>query len=66
MEDYFIEGLVPAEDVQRLLAERPEARGLAVRGMPAGSPGMAVGGLTEPYETLLIGPARRATIFARH
>ena len=44
VEGYALEGHVPAEDVRRLLAERPKARGLAVPGMPAGSPGMENGG----------------------
>lgn len=48
---YLVEGHVPASDIQRLLKERPEIMGLAVPGMPAGSPGMAepasaVGGFT--------------------
>ena len=38
--DYFIEGHVPASDIERLLAERPVARGLTVPGMPMSSPGM--------------------------
>ncbi|RCU51042.1 DUF411 domain-containing protein [Corallincola holothuriorum] len=37
---YFIEGHVPAEDVKRLLEEKPDIRGIAVAGMPMGSPGM--------------------------
>lgn len=37
---YLLEGHVPAADVERLLAERPDALGLAVPGMPYGSPGM--------------------------
>jgi hypothetical protein len=37
---YVFEGHVPAREIKRLLAERPQARGLAVPGMPAGSPGM--------------------------
>ena len=40
VDGYFVEGHVPFEDVRRLLAERPAARGIAVPGMPAGSPGM--------------------------
>ena len=63
---YFVEGHVPAEDVKRLLAERPEARGLAVPGMPAGSPGMEMGDMRDPYDTLLIGRDGQATVFARH
>lgn len=64
--DYFVEGHVPAEDVKRLLAERPEAHGLAVPGMPAGSPGMEMGDMRDAYDTLLIGTNGQATVFARH
>lgn len=38
--DYSVEGHVPAADIQRMLKQRPKAKGLAVPGMPAGSPGM--------------------------
>lgn len=54
---YAIEGHVPAEDIRRLLAERPQAVGLAVPGMPIGSPGMdgpAYGNRSEPYDVLLV------------
>lgn len=40
VDGYSVEGHVPASDIQRMLAERPKAKGLAVPGMPAGSPGM--------------------------
>ena len=63
---YVVEGHVPAEDVRRLLAERPEARGLAVPGMPVGSPGMEIGDRRDPYDTLLIGRDGGTSIFARH
>jgi hypothetical protein len=52
---YVLEGHVPAPAVRRLLAERPKARGLAVPGMPVGSPGME-GGDPEPYTVVLFGP----------
>lgn len=52
--DYAIEGHVPASAVKRLLAEKPDAVGLAVPGMPAGSPGMETGGPGEAYDVLLI------------
>ncbi|MBN8911113.1 MAG: DUF411 domain-containing protein [Rhizobiales bacterium] len=51
---YVIEGHVPAVAIKRLLAERPAGRGLAVPGMPVGSPGME-GGEPETYEVLLFG-----------
>ncbi len=55
---YVIEGHVPASAVRRLLAERPAASGLAVPGMPVGSPGME-GGAPEPYEVVMFGPQVR-------
>lgn len=63
---YVIEGHVPAADVERLLAEKPEAVGLAVPGMPIGSPGMEAGGETEPYEVLLVKKDGSTEVFARH
>jgi len=57
---YIVEGHVPAAALQRLLAEKPKAAGLAVPGMPVGSPGME-GGSPEPYEVVLFGPDGRRT-----
>ena len=65
VDGYAIEGHVPAEDVHRLLRERPAAAGIAVAGMPLGSPGMEVGGQTEPYEVTLFTTSNRS-VFARH
>ncbi|WP_213289196.1 DUF411 domain-containing protein [Bradyrhizobium sp. sGM-13] len=56
---YAIEGHVPALAIQRLLADRPNAKGLAVPGMPVGSPGME-GGAPQPYTVVLFGPAGQA------
>ena len=53
VEGYTIEGHVPASDVRKLLAERPDAKGLAVPGMPIGSPGMEQGDEKEPYPVVL-------------
>jgi hypothetical protein len=55
---YVIEGHVPAVALKRLLAEKPDAAGLAVPGMPVGSPGME-GGKEEPYEVILFGSTGR-------
>lgn len=54
VEGYVIEGHVPASDIARLLAERPDAIGLSVPGMPIGSPGMEYGDERDPYDVLLI------------
>ena len=53
VDGYAVEGHVPAKDIQRLLKERPKAIGLAVPGMPMGSPGME-GPRADPYDVLLV------------
>jgi hypothetical protein len=60
--NYLVEGHVPASAVQRLLTERPQATGLAVPGMPNGSPGMT--GDYEEYEVVLFAPNERR-VYAR-
>lgn len=60
---YIVEGHVPADLIDRLLKEKPEGRGLAVPGMPIGSPGME-GGTPERYQVLLFDKAGRTTVFA--
>jgi hypothetical protein len=64
VQGYVIEGHVPASAILRLLEERPQATGLAVPGMPIGSPGME-GGRPETYEVVLFGSQGRRT-FARY
>jgi hypothetical protein len=54
VEGYAVEGHVPVSDIRRLLAERPEAIGLAVPGMPYGSPGMGPEEAREAYVVFLI------------
>ena len=63
---YAIEGHVPATDIRRLLKERPDAIGLAVPGMPLGSPGMdgaAYDNRQDPYDVLLIARDGSTQIF---
>jgi hypothetical protein len=53
VDGYVIEGHVPIEEIERLLAERPTITGLAVPGMPIGSPGMDVAGAeAQPYDVI--------------
>lgn len=53
VDGYIIEGHVPIADVERLLAEQPEIAGLAVPGMPIGSPGMEIEGAeNQPFDVL--------------
>lgn len=64
---YFVEGHVPAEDIKRLLAQKPDAKGLVLPGMPAGSPGMELpDGRTQPYTVELVGRDGAVTAFAQH
>ena len=66
IEGYVIEGHVPAEDVKRLLVERPDAIGLAVPGMPYGSPGMGPETEREAYDVLLVARDGTASVFTRY
>lgn len=63
--NYVVEGHVPAEDVQRLLAEKPDARGLVVPGMPASSPGMNTKP-NVPYKVYLLKEDGSTEVFAQH
>lgn len=64
---YFIEGHVPAADVKRLLATKPDAKGLTVPGMPIGSPGMEMpDGRTQPYAVELVKRDGTTEVFSRH
>jgi len=63
---YVVEGHVPAADVKRLLAQRPKAVGIAVPGMPLGSPGMEQGGVNLDYDVLLVRSGGAAEVFAKH
>lgn len=62
---YLIEGHVPAADIDRLLAQKPKIAGLAVPGMPMGSPGME-GGTPQHYQVLTFDKSGKTTVFARH
>lgn len=63
---YVIEGHVPAEDVQRLLAERPSVAGIAVPQMPMGSPGMEAGGMKQPYDVVAYNEKGQMAVFSSH
>lgn len=67
-EGFVIEGHVPAADIERLLSERPAGiRGLAVPGMPVGSPGMeARDGTADVFDVVAFGDNGTRRVFARH
>jgi hypothetical protein len=64
VQGYVIEGHVPADLIRRLLKEKPAIRGLAVPGMPLGSPGME-GPNPERYEVLTFDKDGKTTVYAR-
>jgi hypothetical protein len=63
---YVVEGHVPANDVKKLLAMRPVAVGLAVPGMPVGSPGMETGSRMDPFQVLLVATDGRERVFSSY
>jgi hypothetical protein len=63
---YTVEGHVPAADIQRLLKEKPAIAGIAVPGMPMGSPGMEQGGRKDPFDTIAFTKDGKKTVFAKH
>jgi hypothetical protein len=66
---YALEGHVPAGDIRRLLKEKPEAVGLAVPGMPVGSPGMdgkIYGNRRDPFDVLLVLKSGDSRVFASY
>jgi len=65
VEGYAIEGHVPADLIRRLLAEKPRVKGLAVPGMPVGSPGMEQGNVKEPYDVVSFDETGRTAVYAR-
>jgi hypothetical protein len=62
--DYFVEGHVPADLVKRLLADKPDIKGLTVPGMPMGSPGME-GPRKDPYDVIAVGKDGGYRVYAR-
>lgn len=63
---YVVEGHAPAADIQRLLAEKPKVAGIAVGGMPVGSPGMEVGTRVDRYDVVAFNRDGSTRVFARH
>jgi hypothetical protein len=65
--DYVIEGHVPAGDIRKLLDERPAVAGIAVPGMPIGSPGMEVAGVpSQRYDVVAFDAEGKSRVFASH
>lgn len=63
IDNYVIEGHVPAEDIMKLLKERPDITGLTVPGMPVGAPGMEMGDRKDPYDVMAISRDGSASVY---
>ena len=63
---YTVEGHVPADDIKRMLKEKPAIAGIAAPGMPMGSPGMEQGGTKEPYDVIAFKKDGTSTVYAKH
>ena len=63
---YIVEGHVPADDIARMLREKPAIAGIAVAGMPMGSPGMEQGATKQPFTTMAFTKDGKKSVFARH
>lgn len=67
MDGYIIEGHVPAAEIIRLLAEKPDVIGIAVAGMPPGSPGMDIQGFeNDPYDVVTFSEDGEIAVFASY
>ena len=67
VDGYIIEGHVPVSEIERLVTERPDIAGLAVPGMPVGSPGMKVEGVDpQPFDVIAFDKSGRTEIFASY
>lgn len=66
VDGYVVEGHVPAADIQKMLKERPAIAGIAVPGMPVGSPGMEQDGMKQPYSTVAFTKSGAKFVFAKH
>lgn len=67
VDGYVIEGHVPVAEIERLLEERPDIAGLAVPGMPVGSPGMEVEGTADqPYDVIAFDESGQTQVFASY
>ncbi|HVH13503.1 MAG TPA: DUF411 domain-containing protein [Longimicrobium sp.] len=63
VDGYVIEGHVPADVIRRLLSERPQVAGIAVPGMPVGSPGMEMGSRKDPYDVIAFARDGKVSVF---
>ena len=63
--DYIVEGHVPSDVIMRMLEEKPAIVGIAVPGMPIGSPGMEMGSRKDPYNVIAFDSEGKQTVFEK-
>ncbi|CAG7857116.1 hypothetical protein MCAMS1_01841 [biofilm metagenome] len=63
---YVVEGHVPADDIKKLLKEKPDVIGIAVPQMPSGTPGMEMGGRKDPYQVISFDKNKQHHVFSDH
>lgn len=66
IDDYVVEGHVPAQDIRRLMDEQPAISGLSVPGMPIGSPGMEAGGRQDRFDVVTFDQLGNTTVFSSY
>lgn len=66
VDGYAVEGHVPASDIKRMLTEKPAIRGIAVPGMPMGSPGMEYGDRKDAYHVISYTLDGEQAVFSSH
>ena len=66
IDGYIVEGHITHRDIERLLLTQPEVKGIAVPGMPAGTPGMEMGNVVESYDVISFDENGKLKIFTRH
>lgn len=66
IDGYAIEGHVPSDDIKRLLAEKPDVKGIAVPGMPVGTPGMEMGNKKDSYAVVSFDKQGQTKVFKQY
>ena len=66
VDGYVMEGHIPVDDIKRFLTEKPDFAGLAVPGMPLGSPGMEAGDMKQPFQVLAFNKEGKVEVFQEH
>ncbi len=66
IDGYVVEGHVPSDDIKRLLAQKPDIKGIAVPGMPVGTPGMESGNIHDSYAVVSFDKQGQTKVFKQY